>query len=125
MRQPELWIGLVELKPLDRKAYGAAGAFTNIVTRACDAQAFREKCEVIASELNVCGRSGRRGTLGLITKERALSEEIDDMVLRAESNPNAIVYGTFHRSSFDRAQDLKLALFVASAPKINAVTTQR
>jgi len=31
-----------------------------------------------------------------------LTEEIDDMRARAESNPNAIVYGTFHRYLFDQ-----------------------
>lgn len=36
-QQPELWVGLVEVRPLNGKSYGAAGAFTNIITRACDA----------------------------------------------------------------------------------------
>jgi hypothetical protein len=49
MQQLELWLGLVELKPLDRKAYGAAGAFTNIVTWANDLEGFRRKADVIAA----------------------------------------------------------------------------
>ena len=32
-----------------------------------------------------------------------LNEETEDMVFRAEGNPNAIVYGTFHRYRFDEA----------------------
>jgi hypothetical protein len=30
--KPELWIGLAEFKRLNREAYGAAGAFTNVIT---------------------------------------------------------------------------------------------
>jgi len=37
------------------------------------------------------------------TKNWTLTEEIEDMVFRAESNPNAIVYGTFHTYPFDQA----------------------
>jgi hypothetical protein len=33
----------------------------------------------------------------------SVTEEVDDMLLRAESNPNAIIYGTFHRYPFDEA----------------------
>ena len=41
MNQTALWIGLVEMKPLNLAAYGAAGAFTNIITWACDVEAFK------------------------------------------------------------------------------------
>jgi hypothetical protein len=104
MQQPELWIGLVEVKPLDRKAYGAAGAFTYIVTWACDIEGFRKKAETIAAtlEMFVADIEGAEPLAERI-KASALTEEIEDMVLRAESNPNAIVYGTFHRYPFDEA----------------------
>ena len=48
LQRPELWIGLVEMKPLDREKYDAAGAFTNIITWACSAVEFRQKAETIA-----------------------------------------------------------------------------
>jgi len=104
MFQLELWIGLAELKPLNRKAYGAAGAFTNIVTWACDVEGFRKKCEIIAAKLDmyVADVEGAE-PLAERTRTQTLSEEVDDMVLRAESNPNAIVYGTFHNYPFDEA----------------------
>ena len=104
MQQPELWIGVVELKPLDRKVYGVAGAFTNIVIWACDAEGFREKAETIAATIQMYV-AGVEGAEPLIkrTEKRLLTEEIDDMVVRAESNPNAIVYGTFHTYPFDEA----------------------
>lgn len=51
--RPELWIGLVDLKTLDRQTYGAAGAFTNIVTWAGDLDGFRCKTELIAATLEM------------------------------------------------------------------------
>ena len=102
--QPELWIGIVELKPLNREGYGAAGAFTNIITLACSATEFRQKAETIAATLNlyVIGIQGEE-PLAERTKKATLSEDIEEMILRAESNPNAIVYGTFHTYPFNEA----------------------
>jgi hypothetical protein len=37
------------------------------------------------------------------TERGAMKEQEDDMVQRAESNPNAIIYGTFHKYLFDEA----------------------
>ena len=95
---PELWIGVVELKPLDREEYGAAGAFTNIITWASNAMEFRKKAETIAATLNlyVFGIE-REEPLAQRTNKYTVSDDIEDMIQRAESNPNAIVYGTFHR----------------------------
>src|SRR5579864_1331237 len=100
----ELWIGVVELKPLDREAYGAAGGFTNIITWARSANEFRNKAETIAATLNlyVIGIQGEE-PLAERTKKCTLSEDIEEMILRAESNPNAIVYGTFHTYPFNEA----------------------
>jgi hypothetical protein len=102
--QTELWIGLVELKPLDRQAYGAAGAFTNIVTWANDETGFRRKAEMIAAalEMFVLEVEGAE-PLAERTQKWGMTDEIDEMVLRAECNPDAIVYGTFHRYPFDQA----------------------
>jgi hypothetical protein len=97
-QKPELWIGLVELKPLNLEEYGAAGAFTNIITWAANATEFRKKAETIAATMNlyVMEVEGEE-PLAQRAKKMPLSEELDDMIQRAESNPNAIVYGTFHR----------------------------
>ena len=104
MQKLELWIGLVELRPLNRTAYGAAGAFTNIVTWASDLEGFRKKAETIAAtmDLFVVDVEGAE-PLKERSKRVALTEEIDDMVLRAESNPDAIIYGTFHDYRRDEA----------------------
>jgi hypothetical protein len=104
MQQPELWIGLVEVKPLDRKAYGAAGAFTNIVTWACDIEEIpQEDRNDRRDSGHVRGRYRGAAPLADRIKAWSLPEEIEDMVLRVESNQNAIVYGTFHRYPFDEA----------------------
>jgi hypothetical protein len=68
-RQPELWIGLVEVRPLNRKAYGALRA--PLRTRILSQLPHREKYSI--------------------------SDEIEDMIQRAEFNTEAIVYGTFHQ----------------------------
>jgi hypothetical protein len=54
MVRPELWSGIVELKPLNRQEYGAAGAFTNVFTWARDTQEFRVKADIIAATLRMC-----------------------------------------------------------------------
>jgi hypothetical protein len=102
MRQVELWIGLVEFKPLNRQNYGAAGAYTNIVTWASDPESFRRKAQVIAATLEMYVADVEdEEPLSQRAEKWTMTEEIDEMVLRAESNPDAIVYGTFHTYPFD------------------------
>jgi hypothetical protein len=102
--QPELWIGLVEMRPLERRAYGAAGAFVDILTWASNPAEFRSKAETIAATLDLY--------VVAVEKEQSLSarlanglpsEELEDMISRAEGNPNAIIWGTFHTWNFDTA----------------------
>jgi hypothetical protein len=102
--ESELWFGMVEMKPLDQKANGAAGAFTNIVTWARDAEEFRRKAEIIAAELDlyVFEIEGAE-PMNARTRKCGLSEAVEEMVLRAECNPNAIVFGTFHRYPHNEA----------------------
>jgi len=104
MERIELWIGLAELKPLDRKAFGAGGAFTNIVASACSVEEFRKKASEIAAMLDMCVMEvDDAEPLSERRKKCSLTEEVDEMVMRAESDPNAIVYGTFHTYPFDEA----------------------
>src|SRR5882724_4759078 len=104
MSKLELWLGLVELKPIDRKAYGAAGAYTNIVTWASNAQGFREKVEIIAAEIGMyVGEIEDVESVASRSQKSTLTEMIEDMVKRAEPNPDAIIYGTFHTYPFDPA----------------------
>jgi hypothetical protein len=102
--QHELWIGLVEMRPLDRKAYGAAGAFVDILTWASNPAEFRSKAETIAATIDLCvvGVEKEQPLSARLAKAVA-SEELEDMISRAEGNPNAIIWGTFHTWKFDTA----------------------
>jgi hypothetical protein len=53
VQEPELWIGLVKARPLNPKTYDAAGAFTCIVTWACDAAEFPREAEKILATLDL------------------------------------------------------------------------
>jgi hypothetical protein len=95
----ELWIGLVHLRPqkpggAEDILEGAAGALTNVVTWAQNPNEFRKKAETLAAAMELC--------VVEIEDERPLHDEavhteaVEDMLLQAESDPNAIIYGTFH-----------------------------
>jgi hypothetical protein len=104
VRPRELWIGLVELKPLNHEAFSAAGAFTNIVTWARDMGEFRSNADVIAGTLDMYVMDVEEvEPVAVRTAKCQLTEDIADMVQRAESNPAAIIYGTFHTYPFDEA----------------------
>lgn len=101
---PELWIGSVEMRPRDRKSYGSAGAFVDILTWASDASEYRSKADTIAATLDlfVVGIENEEPLAARLARVTP-TEELEDMISRAEQNPNAIVWGTFHRWDFDTA----------------------
>ncbi|MGE0405550.1 MAG: hypothetical protein AB7O65_04555 [Candidatus Korobacteraceae bacterium] len=94
----------MEVKPLYKEAYGAAGAFTNVITWACDPGEFFKKAETIAATLDlyVIGVEDEEPLIER-TKKFTLSEELEEMAQRAQSNPNAILYGTFHTYPYNEA----------------------
>lgn len=104
-REPELWIGLVHLRPLKKGGLdGCAGAYTNIITWACDIGDFRKNAETIAATLDLYVLEvDEAEQIEKRFGDSTLSEELEDMRSRAEHNPNAIVYGTFHTYPFDDA----------------------
>jgi hypothetical protein len=104
-QKTELWIGLVHLKPFKKKAFdGMAGVYTNIITWAYDSISFLKKAETIAAtmDLYVVDTEGEE-PLSARFGDFIPNEELEDMRSRAEHNPNAIVYGTFHRYLHDDA----------------------
>ena len=104
MGQLQLWIGLVDLRPFDRRSYGSAGAFTNIITWASDQESFRSKVENLASSLEMFVIAVEWAeAVAERAKKWNTTEEIDDMIQRAEVNPEAIIYGTFHQYLNDEA----------------------
>ena len=102
----QLWTGLVEVRALKRSEIlgDAKGAFVNLVTWAANALQFRSNAELVLGKLNLFvieienpePVSDRR-------KKTDMEDELEDMIARAEDNPNAIIYGTFHTWTRDDA----------------------
>jgi len=102
--QPELWIGMVELRPLKRPASEPAGAFTNIVTWARDKAEFRTKAEIIAAEFEMYSvEIEDEEPVEQRLKNHSIDEKVEDPIERATLNPDAILYGSFHSYMNDDA----------------------
>jgi hypothetical protein len=110
-QQKQLWIGMVEVRALDGQSQiilgDSKGAFVNVVTWASDAEQYRHNVNLVIDKLGGLFVSEvvnpepveiRRARIG-----GQLSEDVEDMVSRAEGNPNAIIYGTFHLFATDDA----------------------
>ena len=109
-RRKQLWIGMVEVRPLSGKSEllgETKGAFVNIVTWALDAEQYRHNAELVigglgglfvSDVLNSEAVEDRRARAG-----SELDESIEGLILRAQSNPNAILYGSFHLFEKDDA----------------------
>jgi hypothetical protein len=106
----QLWIGLVEVRALKGGSAilgDTKGAFVNIVTWAVDAGEYDRKARLLVGDLGGMYVAevvqpepveARR-----IKKKDDLDEEVEEMISRAEENPNAIIYGTFHTYLSDDA----------------------
>jgi hypothetical protein len=90
-----IWIGTIEISWIDEKRPGVyRPAFTVVTTWAANAEEFREKC------IRMLESYGWK----LIDVDRAnpvpdnveFDEEVEDMLERTKTNPNAIIYGTFY-----------------------------
>jgi hypothetical protein len=95
MAQPNIWIGTIEISWSDEKTPNVfQPAFTVVTTWATTSEEFREKCDRMLESY------GWR-LLGVDRANPAaengdFSEEVEDMLERTRSNPNAVIYGTFH-----------------------------
>lgn len=106
----QLWIGLVEVRQLGGNSEllgDNKGAFVNVVTWAADAEQFRQNAELLITELGGLFVADVRDPASVNAK-RARSgggwdESIEDLISRAQTNPNAIMYGTFHMFKKDDA----------------------
>lgn len=103
----ELWIGLVEVKPVPNRRDaldGAAGAFVNIVTWASDSKSFRAKAEKVAATYDLYVVEVENAEPVSARKSKfSLDEEIEGLIGRADSNRDYILFGTFHEYSNDDA----------------------
>jgi|SRR5690349_13804857 hypothetical protein len=96
--KPELWIGVVHVRPRNQEVRdglldGAAGAVTKFLTWARNPAEFRAKVETMTKSMDLW--------LVEVVEERLLeetsvTEEIEDMLLDLESEPEAIVHGTLN-----------------------------
>lgn len=95
MTQPDVWIGTIEISRADEKTPNVfRPAFTVVTTWAASPEEFREKC------IRMLQSYGWK-LLGVehsspVTNDGVFSEEVEDMLERTRTNPEAIIYGTFH-----------------------------
>jgi hypothetical protein len=92
---PEIWIGTVGIYWANENAPTVfKPAFTVITTWASNAEEFRDKCirmlESYGWKLIEVDRANP------IPENAPFSEEVEDMLERTSSNPNAIIHGTLH-----------------------------
>lgn len=103
----ELWIGLVEVRPLEHCEVleDAKGAFVNIVTWASNLTEFKRKAKLVFQELHLFVAGVENAEPVEVRREREgnFEESIEDIIARAENNPNAIMYSTFHLFERDDA----------------------
>jgi hypothetical protein len=97
--EKQLWIGVVEVRPLkgSRTLEDSKGAFVNLVTWASDAEGYRCNADLVLTELGLFIVSVENPEPVWMRRQNAeLDEEIEDIIARAQDNPDAIIYGTFH-----------------------------
>jgi hypothetical protein len=99
---------MIEVRPLGGQSEilgNTRGAFVNVVTWARDAQQYRHNVELLVDSLgdlfvsdvvNAEPVKARRARIG-----GEFEESIEDLISQAQDNPNAILYGTFHRFEND------------------------
>jgi hypothetical protein len=99
------WRGLVEIRRLPQSDLlrDSVGAFTWIVTWASTAAEFRSQADRLAASLGlyVFGVEGEHPVAN--DAPCAVNEQVADLIERAEQNPSAILYGTFHTYRSDDA----------------------
>jgi len=103
----ELWIGLVNVKPIPQAPgalNGAAGAFVNIITWATDLATFKAKAETVAATFDVyVVEIENAESVSLRKSKFTVDDEIEELILRAEGNEDYILCGTFHEYPHETA----------------------
>jgi hypothetical protein len=93
--QPYIWVGTIEISWSDEKTPNVfRPAFTTVTTWATNPEEFREKCIQMLTSYGWKLLGVERANPVLDDGE--FSEEVEDMLERTRSNPNSIIYGTFH-----------------------------
>jgi len=93
--EPVIWIGTVEISWSDEKTPNVFHpAFTVVTTWAASPEEFRDKCTRMLKSYGWKLLDVERSKA--VPDNGAFSEEVEDMLERTRSNPNAIIYGTFY-----------------------------
>ena len=93
--RPQIWIGTVVLYFANPDTPNLwKPAFANVVTWACDADDFAQKCRRMLE--NYGWKLLGVARANPVSDDDVFSEEIADMVERTRANPDATIYGTFH-----------------------------
>jgi hypothetical protein len=107
VKEEELWIGLVNVKPLPQAPgalNGAAGAFVNIITWATDLATFKAKAETVAATYDVyVVEIENAESVSLRKSKFTVDDEIEELILQAEGNEDYILCGTFHEYPHETA----------------------
>ena len=105
-REKQLWIGKVEVRPLKGSTVlgDAVGAFVNLVTWSRDPEEYRRNAALVLEELGLFIVEVENPEPVSVRRKKAVFEDsVVDMIDRAEGNPSAIIYGTFHKWENDTA----------------------
>jgi hypothetical protein len=93
--QNNIWIGTIEISWADEKSPNVfRPAYTVVTTWAANSEEFREKCRRMLEGYGWKLLEVERANP--VPAKGAFSEEVEDMLERTKSNPNAIIYGTFY-----------------------------
>jgi len=91
----EVWIGTVEIRFSDPKTTDLMKpAFTVVTTWADHSETFRQKCSRLLESYGWKLLGVERANPA--PEDGVFSEEVEDMLSRTRTNPNAIIYGTFY-----------------------------
>ncbi len=101
---------MVEVRPLSGRSKilgDMKGAFVNVVTWAADAEQYRRNAELVIQGLGGLFVSDVLNPEPVETRRArsggGFDENMEDLISRAQANPNAIIYGTFHMFERDDA----------------------
>lgn len=99
-RTKELWIGLVQVRarPNSKVLGPAKGAYFNMITWAASGAEFKKKAAQLCNDLDLFVEDVEDDMpVSAREESEGLSDELRQLVEQAERNPNALLYGTFHR----------------------------
>jgi len=93
--QPEIWIGTIEVYFANPETPDVwKPAFTTVTTWARSSEEFRQKCKRMLESYGWKLLGIERSNP--VSDDDSVSPEVEEMLERTKSNPNAIIYGMFH-----------------------------